>query len=32
VFGSLPFVAIILSMVLILAIFPGLATWLPSFL
>lgn len=32
VFGALPFVAIILSMVLILAIFPGLATWLPSFL
>ena len=32
VFGSLPFVAIILSMVLILAIFPGLATWLPSFM
>lgn len=31
VFGSLPFVVIILSMVLILAIFPGLATWLPTF-
>lgn len=30
--GSLPFVAIIMSMVLILCFFPRLALWLPSFL
>jgi tripartite ATP-independent transporter DctM subunit len=30
VLGSLPFVAIIMAMILILCLFPGLALWLPS--